>query len=105
MVAEVNGPGSGVVTSLHNAATRPERPVNPVSKPASSGPQDVVRLTDLGTRLQELGKSVENVPQVDHTRVEQLRQALADGTYQVDPEAIADKLIAMENLLGAGKAP
>ncbi len=105
MVAEVNGPSGSAVTALNSAPAKVDKPVNPVAKPGGAGTEDVVQLTDLGTRLQELGKAVESVPEVDRARVEQLRQALSDGTYQVDAEAIADKLVAMENLLGAGKSP
>lgn len=105
MVAEVNGPSGSVVTALNNAPAKVDKPVNPVTRPNGAGAEDVVQLTDLGARLQELGKAVESVPEVDRARVEQLRQALSDGTYQIDPEAIADKLVAMENLLGTGKTP
>lgn len=105
MVAEVNGPGASVVTVLNSAAVKAEKPVSQVAKPNDTGLEDVVQLTDLGTRLQELTQAVEGVPEVDRTRVEQLRQAVADGTYQVEPDAIADRLIAMENLLGAGQEP
>jgi len=103
MVAEVNGPGGNVVTALNSAAVKAEAPVSSLVKPGSTGLEDVVQLTDLGTRLQELSKAIEDVPEVDRVRVEQLRQALADGSYQVEPDAIADKLIALENLLGTGK--
>ena len=30
----------------------------------------------------------------DQTKVEQVKQSIADGSYKVNPEAIADKLIA-----------
>lgn len=105
MVSEINGTCGGVVTALTQSAAKTDKPVNPVAKPASAGSEDVVQLTDLGTRLQELTQAVAEVPEVDRARVGQVRQALADGAYQVEPEAIADKLIAMEELLGSGQKP
>ena len=33
-------------------------------------------------------------PEFDTAKVERMRQAIADGSFRVDPEAIADKLIA-----------
>ncbi|PPE71739.1 flagellar biosynthesis anti-sigma factor FlgM [Caldimonas thermodepolymerans] len=33
-------------------------------------------------------------PEFDAEKVAAIRQAIADGTYRIDPEAIADKLIA-----------
>lgn len=37
---------------------------------------------------------------MDTQRVDQLRQAIADGTYQVNPQRIADRLIALEKQIG-----
>ncbi len=39
------------------------------------------------------------MPAVDAKRVEQFRQALADGSYQIDTEAVADKLANFEAML------
>jgi negative regulator of flagellin synthesis FlgM len=39
------------------------------------------------------------VPAVDGKRVEQFRQAIADGSYQVDADAVADKLANFEAML------
>jgi negative regulator of flagellin synthesis FlgM len=72
--------------------------------PAGAGLEDVVQLTDLGARLQVLTQSVAAVSEVDHARVEQIRQALVEGSFQVEPEATADKLLAMENLLDNGQS-
>lgn len=33
-------------------------------------------------------------PEFDAAKVERVRQAMADGSFKVDPEAIADKLLA-----------
>lgn len=43
----------------------------------------------------------------DRAKVEQVKQSIADGSYKVNPEAIADKLIAnaQELLSRTGSAP
>ncbi len=98
MVSEVNGSTSGVVTALDSRVAKIDKP--PQTAPASApGGSEVVTLTDLGSRLQALTQSVADVPAVDAKRVEQFRQALADGSYQIDTDAVADKLANFEAML------
>lgn len=104
MVTEVNNStNSSVVTALSGAAAKLEKTIAPVTPPPAAGNRDVVELTGLGSQLQELTQAVADVPEVDKARVAQVRQALTDGSYQVEPEAVADKLLAMENLLGTAR--
>jgi negative regulator of flagellin synthesis FlgM len=105
MVTEVNNnSNNSAVTALASAAAKLEKTAAPVSPPpAAAGNQDVVELTGLGSRLQELTQAVADLPEVDKARVARARQALGDGSYQVEPEAVADKLLAMENLLGSAR--
>lgn len=45
-----------------------------------------------------------STPEFDTAKVERVRQAIADGSFKVDAEAIADKLIAnAQEVLGAVK--
>jgi len=60
---------------------------------------DSVNLTDTATRLQQLDELLASAPEIDRARVEQLRQSIADGRYQLDTVHIADKLIALERTL------
>lgn len=71
------------------------------AQPASTS--DVVTLTDLAARLQQLGGAVRDLPVVDHARVAELKSALASGEYTVDEHAVADKMSAFEAELGRGK--
>jgi negative regulator of flagellin synthesis FlgM len=98
MVTEVKSPGSPVIALVGNAGVKGNKPA--AAKPeANVGPENVVQLTDLAARLQDLAAAVADVPVVDPARVDALRQAVANGNYQVDTEAVADKLIALESLL------
>jgi len=98
MVSEINGSTPSVVTALDSRVTKIDRPQSATPAQSPSGP-DVVTLTDLGSRLQSLTQSVADVPVVDGKRVEQFRQAIADGSYQVDAQAVADKLANFEAML------
>ncbi len=98
MVSEINPSTAGAVTALESRAAKVDKPqpAAPASAPVGS---EVVTLTDLGGRLQQLMQSVADVPAVDGKRVEQFRQAIADGSYQVDADAVADKLANFEAML------
>lgn len=86
-----NGNGSRV------KAQHGESPAASRREDASS--TDTVNLTDTAQRLRELERSVAGLPVVDAQRVEAVKKALADGTYQVRPERVADKLVGFENAL------
>jgi len=50
-----------------------------------------------------LERRIAETPVVDRERVEALRTAIAEGRYEVRPERIAERLLAMERLLGRGR--
>jgi negative regulator of flagellin synthesis FlgM len=61
-----------------------------------------VKLSSTATSL--LAAAAAAAPEFDAAKVEKMKQAIADGSFKVDPEAIADKLIAnATELLNAAK--
>ena len=73
--------------------------------PASvQGKDDSVRLTDSARALQDAAK-VDGQSAIDTKRVEKIRQAIADGSYQVNPAAIADKMIALDAQIAGPAKP
>ena len=64
-----------------------------------SSVSDTVSLSDGAVQLGKLEPTSISAPVVDTQRVEQVKQALADGSYRVDPEKIADKLMQFESML------
>lgn len=63
---------------------------------------DRVELTDSARALQEAAKTTDGAA-IDTQRVEKIRQALADGSYKVDPARIADRMLSLDAQLGATK--
>ncbi len=57
---------------------------------------DTVSLTDTAARLRQMENTLANLPVVDNQRVESVRRALADGTFEVNPERIAEKMLNLE---------
>jgi len=62
---------------------------------------DSLRLTGEATSLQTLQRELSSAPAIDAGRVQAVRDALQAGTYQIDPEAIADGMLNLESQLGA----
>jgi len=60
---------------------------------------DKVSLTDTATQLQSLQKTLADAPVVNNERVEALRAAVADGSYQVDATELAQNMINFESQL------
>ncbi|MCV6605881.1 MAG: flagellar biosynthesis anti-sigma factor FlgM [Porticoccaceae bacterium] len=83
------GPQNASQNSVHNRGGEADS--------ASAAPSsDTVTVTNQAARLQELEQSLANTPVVDSARVAELREAIASGSYQPDPQRIADKLSQLE---------
>ncbi len=68
-----------------------------------SSVQDTVSFSETAVRVGRLGVAMNDTPVVDVERVEKAKQAILDGTYQVNPTRIAEKLAAFDRLLAGGK--
>ena len=75
------------------------------AKPESvkSPTADTVSLSDNAVQLGKLNNSVVDAPVVDTQRVEQVKQAISNGTYEVDATKVADKLMQFESVLKSDK--
>jgi negative regulator of flagellin synthesis FlgM len=60
---------------------------------SSTGSQEKVDINPLSTQLHALESSLEQVSVVDTARVESIKQAISEGRFKVDADAIADRLI------------
>lgn len=80
-------------------------------KPAGSAPgsgsgvsagadADSVHITDSARALAALSQAIQSVPDVDTARVATLQQAIASGSYSIDSEGIAARLLQTEQDLG-----
>ena len=67
---------------------------------SAAGTTDSVSLTDTAARLRKLEGALADLPEVDNERVASVRQAIANGSYQVDAKRIADKLLNFEGSFG-----
>jgi negative regulator of flagellin synthesis FlgM len=87
-LTQVSG-GQGNSPAQGNAASGSDT-AGGVAKPADS-----VRLTDSARALQDVART-SDASAIDTHRVEKIRQALANGSYQVNPARIADGMLALD---------
>lgn len=70
-------------------AAAPQRAAAPAGKAAEQ-----VAISPLSARLQQIEASLGNEPVVNAQRVAEIKQAIAEGRFKVDPEKIADGLLS-----------
>jgi negative regulator of flagellin synthesis FlgM len=66
---------------------------------AAQGSADRISLTGEARQLQELEVRLASQPVVDSQRVEAVRTAVENGTFTINPERIADKMMSLEEAL------
>jgi negative regulator of flagellin synthesis FlgM len=72
----------------------------PASGARASTVRDSVDITSQGALMQQLETELSSIDVSDPAKVESIRSAIADGSFKVDEEAVADGLIqeTVENL-------
>ncbi|HEX3845021.1 MAG TPA: flagellar biosynthesis anti-sigma factor FlgM [Steroidobacteraceae bacterium] len=71
----------------------------PTPASTSSGNSGDVHITDSASQLATLEQTLHSLPAVDDARVTQVRTAIEQGTYRVQPQQIADQLLQLEHSL------
>lgn len=62
---------------------------------------DSVRLTGEAEGLQALERELATPAGIDVAKVNQVRAAIADGSYRVDPQAVASRMLELDRQLSA----
>lgn len=94
--------GTSVARTAETLTTAATRAGGERSQPVAATPaSDSIRLTGDAESLQALGRELGAAPAgVDLDRVNALRAAISDGSYQVDAQAIATRMLQLDRELG-----
>ncbi len=76
-----------------NQANAPEKQPGPQEMKKQESLVDKVELSDRSREMQKINDVLETTPDVRAERVAELKKAVQEGRYQVDSEAVADKMV------------
>ena len=86
--------GSSRTSALTGNTAPATRGTKPAPQAGRSASQDNVTLSNTSTQIQALETSIGEASGFDAAKVEAIKQAISEGKFTINPEAIADKLIA-----------
>ena len=98
MKIENNVKSPGSVTSEPRA--RPSRDAAPA---AGNGAQ--VQLSALSSHLQKLEQTIADTPVVDSGKVQEIKDAISQGQFRVNPDKVADGLLDSVRQMLAAQTP
>lgn len=92
---------AAVRNATRSASAEASSPTTAASAKVAPAPiADSVKLTGEGRYLHQLNAVIKALPTASEARVQRIQAALRDGSYQIDPQAIASKLARTEWELG-----
>jgi negative regulator of flagellin synthesis FlgM len=87
---------STIARGLNSPSAGTERKTSEGETPAVAS-TDRVSVTSEATRLQQIEEQLMAVPEVNSQKVAEVKAMIANGTFDFNPQRIAEKLIAFES--------
>jgi len=73
----------------------------PTGNQSSSG-SDTVNITGAASQLHALEQHISSLPVVDIQRVDAVKRQISNGTFEINPPRIAEKMIQIESAINQG---
>ncbi len=105
MSGKISGINNSPPASPATSAAGSRAATATVTTPAPAGPRgsgsatDSVQITDTASYLATAEQTLTDVPVINSGRVAETSDALANGTYKISPQRIANQLLQFERLL------
>jgi negative regulator of flagellin synthesis FlgM len=103
MSVDFNGIGPGQVNNQRPSADKASGSDAPkqagqeqARTQATNARGENVNLSSQAKDLKQLEQKLGEFPEMDDDRIEQIRNALADGSYRIDAEKLAQKMLEMD---------
>ena len=91
---EINGNQGIGIDAYVNQVQDKNKVGSPDNKPEKTAVKaDTVVLSDAAKRVQEARRQLDNIPDVREEKVSQLRSQIQNGTYEINADKIAGKMI------------
>ncbi|HZQ62042.1 MAG TPA: flagellar biosynthesis anti-sigma factor FlgM [Casimicrobiaceae bacterium] len=92
---KINPSVAGLDQGKNTASANGERNATGAASPSASPSQgDTIHLSALSSQLQALEASLATGGEFDRTKVEAIKDAIREGRLTVNPEVVADKMLA-----------
>lgn len=103
MPIEINGQNSPSTVYINEGGKKPaDRDGSGVSlndaNQRGTG-DDSVNLTDTASMLKKMEATLSTLPIVDQQRVDSIKQSILNGSFNVNPDRIAEKMLNLETML------
>lgn len=89
-----NSANSNAGAQKTGASAKPE-----TTGTSGAGTEDSVELSQAAKLITELETKIASASSVDTAKVANIKQAIADGSYSVDANSIASKMLASDDVL------
>ena len=103
MSVDLNGIGPGQVNTQRTTADKTSGTQNTQPAPSEQGKTpaqgtrgDSVSLSNQAKNLKQLEQKLGDYPEMDDDRIAEIRSALENGTYKIDAEKLAQKMLEMD---------
>lgn len=94
MSGELKGVTSAPIQGSRSATTKGSGRAGGGTRAGGAG--DRVSITDTAINLGNIERTLAQIPVVNGSAVDAIRESLAEGTYVINPKRIADRLIEFE---------